>query len=259
MEQRRLRLGDIIDDYCPRERRLSNHVIVAIIDDEVKQTRCTTCDADHPYKGAKVPPKRKKLEAPAALYKQVLDNMQDKPVSEGEGDATVTAGAVLRPAAPRGRERRSAVAAQVVADHAAAEPAELSASAPEGAADAPPVHADEEGPVHRPLIRATLPRPEGQVPERKAPDFTLRLPGARLGAFRNGDPKGPRPPMRPGGKSARPHVKGGRPGGPKPGRPAPNGNRASAFAQGAPGHRPFGARGARPHGPRRPGGKKRSR
>jgi hypothetical protein len=28
--------------------------------------------------------------------------------------------------------------------------------------------------VHRPLIRATLPRPEGQVPERKAPDFTIR-------------------------------------------------------------------------------------
>ena len=47
MQQRRLRLGDILDDYCPRERRITNHVVVAMIDDEVKQTRCTTCDADH--------------------------------------------------------------------------------------------------------------------------------------------------------------------------------------------------------------------
>ena len=37
--------------------------------------------------------------------------------------------------------------------------------------------AEEDGPVHRRLIRATLPRPEGQAPERKEPDFTIRQPG----------------------------------------------------------------------------------
>ena len=52
MQQRRLRLGDILDDYCPRERRITNHVVVAMIEDEVKQTRCTTCDAEHEYKQA---------------------------------------------------------------------------------------------------------------------------------------------------------------------------------------------------------------
>ncbi len=52
MQQRRLRLGDILDDYCPRERRITNHAVVAMIEDEVKQTRCTTCDADHEYKAA---------------------------------------------------------------------------------------------------------------------------------------------------------------------------------------------------------------
>ncbi len=72
MESRRLRLGDNIDDYCPRERRLANHVVVAIIGDDVKQTRCTTCDTEHPYKNAKVPPRRKKpaaaaLQPPAEL------------------------------------------------------------------------------------------------------------------------------------------------------------------------------------------------
>src|SRR5262245_10830473 len=64
MQQRRVRLGDILDDYCPRERRITNHAVVAMIEDEVKQTRCTTCDADHEYKQAKVPaPRRKKPEA----------------------------------------------------------------------------------------------------------------------------------------------------------------------------------------------------
>ena len=60
MQQRRLRLGDILDDYCPRERRITNHAVVAMIDDQVKQTRCTTCDADHEYKAARVPPPRRK-------------------------------------------------------------------------------------------------------------------------------------------------------------------------------------------------------
>jgi hypothetical protein len=46
--------------------------------------------------------------------------------------------------------------------------------------------ADDEWPVHRPLIRATLPRPDGQAPERKAPDFTIRQ-GGRFDGERNGN------------------------------------------------------------------------
>src|SRR5688500_10127214 len=76
MEQRRLRLGDILDDYCPRERRVTNHAVVAMIEEDVKQTRCTTCDAEHAYKGARVPARRKK-ETAAALYKEVLAGMPD--------------------------------------------------------------------------------------------------------------------------------------------------------------------------------------
>src|SRR5215471_21330374 len=71
MQQRQLRLGDTLDDYCPRERRLTNHVIVAMVGDDVKQTRCTTCDSDHEYKHAKVPRQRKKSDTPAALYAQI--------------------------------------------------------------------------------------------------------------------------------------------------------------------------------------------
>ena len=70
MEQRPLRLGDIVDDYCPRERRITNHAVVALVGDAIKQTRCTTCDAEHVYKDAKVPRRislRKKDDAPGQL------------------------------------------------------------------------------------------------------------------------------------------------------------------------------------------------
>src|SRR6185503_8856846 len=83
MQQRQLRLGDILDDYCPRERRVTNHAIVAMIGEDVKQTRCTTCDADHEYKHAKVPRQRRKTETPAALYAQVVQNAPKRVSHEG--------------------------------------------------------------------------------------------------------------------------------------------------------------------------------
>src|SRR5688572_4046470 len=66
MEQRPLRLGDIVDDYCPRERRITNHAIVAIVEDAIRQTRCATCDAEHVYKQGREPLRRRK-DAPASV------------------------------------------------------------------------------------------------------------------------------------------------------------------------------------------------
>ena len=64
MQQRRPRLGDILDDYCPRERRVTNHAVVAIVDDDVRQTRCATCEAEHEYRQGKAPaPRRAKSQA----------------------------------------------------------------------------------------------------------------------------------------------------------------------------------------------------
>ncbi len=82
MEQRRLRLGDILDDYCPRERRLTNHAVVAMVEETVKQTRCTTCDAEHAYKGGQTPRRRKK-DGPSALYKEVLAGKPDTDIPPG--------------------------------------------------------------------------------------------------------------------------------------------------------------------------------
>src|SRR5436190_23925609 len=86
MQQRQPRLGDILDDYCPRERRLTNHAVVAMIGDAVKQTRCTTCEAEHEYKHAKVPRQRRKADTPPALYAQVAAGAPKRvPHDEADG------------------------------------------------------------------------------------------------------------------------------------------------------------------------------
>ena len=83
MQQRQLRLGDILDDYCPRERRLANHTIVAMVGDEVRLTRCTTCDTEHPYKGGKAPRLRKKKTSVEAAYDEVLESVKNDAPPQG--------------------------------------------------------------------------------------------------------------------------------------------------------------------------------
>src|SRR5687767_9922950 len=82
MQQRRLRLGDILDDYCPRERRITNHVIVAMIEDDVRQTRCSTCDAEHEYKQGKAPTLRRKKAG--ALSQDVLEEARPRAVAAAQ-------------------------------------------------------------------------------------------------------------------------------------------------------------------------------
>jgi hypothetical protein len=173
MQQRQPRLGDVLDDYCPRERRVTNHVVVAMIGDDVKQTRCSTCDADHEYKQAKVPRVRRKTEPPAALAAQgfgapKLHDASQKPAEDTDSPP----GSIAAASAP-----------------AAPPPVEESLQAEDGAetdADGNVQPGPEEGPVHRRLIRASLPRVEGQAPPtRPNPEFTIRQPNnARQNRFR---------------------------------------------------------------------------
>jgi hypothetical protein len=183
MQQRQPRLGDVLDDYCPRERRVTNHVVVAMIGDNVKQTRCSTCDADHEYKQGKVPRVRRKTEAPAAL------------AAQGFG-----APKLHDPAARPGEEQPPAPVAAAADD--VSEPAPF-ASDPAAGGDAG-IDADgnarqggDEGPVHRRLIRASLPRTEGQAPPtRPNPEFTIRQPNnSRQNRFRPRHGGGGRGPM----------------------------------------------------------------
>ena len=200
MQQRQLRLGDILDDYCPRERRVTNHAVVAMLGDDVKQTRCTTCDAEHEYKHAKVPRQRRKNETPAALYSQVLANAP-KRVAHGEATAGTNGSngghGSDNGGGPDAMEEPIVEPSGGVAEVLDAAP--LSAAEPDDVVVSPEDTDaednrgnEEEGPVHRPLIRASLPRHEGQPPPtRPIPEFTIRQPAGRQNRFRPRHQRGP--------------------------------------------------------------------
>ncbi len=204
MEQRPLRLGDVVDDYCPRERRVTNHAIVAIVEDVIRQTRCTTCDTEHPFKGGREPRLRKK-PAPDGLYEQVLaDVTGGAPEANGSQPAAMSAAA--------GEE---------------ASPSRTEDDGPhEAAGESGPAEGDRAADgwlAHRQLIRATLPRTDNDPPApRPIPEFTMHQRPARGGGrgFRyfgsgsgNGDANGNGPGHGPGrhGKHGRRHRGNKRP------------------------------------------------
>jgi hypothetical protein len=230
MEQRRLRLGDILDDYCPRERRVTNHVIVAMVEDDVKQTRCSTCDADHEYKQARVPSTRRKKDGAT-------------PSADVAVDALVA------------RRTDLDVVADAIAPVEEPPVGMVLAAAPVAAPEAPiidePVielREDDDGPVHRRLIRATLPRPEGQVPERKETEFTVRQQGGRGREIDGNRPQGQN-------RNRRPH-RSGAPGDTRfAGAPKGNNRRGGGGSHGNGNGRPHqGPPGAAPQGGPRNGG-----
>ena len=77
MGDRAPRLGDVIDDYCPRCRLLLNHDVTSLFANEVAKVTCRTCHNTHDYRHAQVPPRRKsaKREDKKSLMEQVLASM----------------------------------------------------------------------------------------------------------------------------------------------------------------------------------------
>jgi hypothetical protein len=73
MEQRRIRLGDVIDDYCPRCRLIMNHGVVGMVGDEVKKVRCNTCLSEHQFRHGRLPASRR--SAGRKLFEEVLKGM----------------------------------------------------------------------------------------------------------------------------------------------------------------------------------------
>ena len=239
MQQRQLRLGDILDDYCTRERRLTNHAVVAMVGADVKQTRCTTCDTEHEYKHARVPRQRRKQDSPAALYAQVAAGAPKRvtattaaapPADEHDDDVDVGSGSEAIEDASLDHDEHG-------------DDSEVKVDlTPEDDRIVEEVEADEdeesrvedEGPVHRPLIRASLPR-EGQPPAaRPIPEFTIRQPGGRPNRFRpRGGQRGPFQSDRSNGNG---------PGGPRSAGPRHGGGG---------GRPPQGAMASRRHGPGR--------
>lgn len=65
------RLGDDLDDYCIKCKRLTNHSVVSILEGAVAKVRCRSCYNEHDYRHEKAPPSKKDLKK-QALFNEVL-------------------------------------------------------------------------------------------------------------------------------------------------------------------------------------------
>jgi hypothetical protein len=164
------------------------------------------CDAEHEFKNARVPAPRKKGTT-AALFNQVLDNI-DAPPSRLTG-----------PTVPEPLPIDAAPDSTAGTHDAILPDPEVPQPPPE---DTRPADADDR-PFRRSLIRAQLPRPEGQTPPTRAiPEFTMHQPPnqrpRRGGRFRRhpgggAEFNGPMRSGRPGGGQPHGNSAGGGQGG----------------------------------------------
>lgn len=84
-------LGDIIDDYCVRCKRIMNHAVVSIINGEPAKVRCRTCHSDHDYRHEQAPPPKVDPRK-AALFQEVLKKVDpDAPDAEPPAEAAPAA------------------------------------------------------------------------------------------------------------------------------------------------------------------------
>jgi hypothetical protein len=83
-EERRRRIGDVVDDYCSHCKLLMNHGIIAVAGDEILKVRCNTCMFEHPYRHGRAPKKKDPVKA-------AFDELMSRP-------------GMPRPPAPPGRK-----------------------------------------------------------------------------------------------------------------------------------------------------------
>jgi hypothetical protein len=96
------RLGDLIDDYCPRCRLLLNHAIASMVEGNVAKVICQTCFTEHPYRHGEGG-KKKAPEPRSTLFDQVMAKMSAPRVPE--------------PAAAVPARKRSATPARYISRH----------------------------------------------------------------------------------------------------------------------------------------------
>ena len=65
------RLGDIIDDFCVKCKRIMNHAVVSLLNGEPAKVRCRTCHNDHDYRHEQPPPPKVDTRK-QALFNEVL-------------------------------------------------------------------------------------------------------------------------------------------------------------------------------------------
>ena len=87
---RDIRLGDDIDDFCVRCKRVMNHNVVSVLNGQAAKVRCRTCHSDHDFRHEQAPPP--KVDArKAALFNEVLKKVApgDVPVVVDDADLEI--------------------------------------------------------------------------------------------------------------------------------------------------------------------------
>src|ERR1039458_185566 len=87
---RDIRLGDDIDDFCVRCKRVMNHNVVSVLNGLAAKVRCRTCHSDHDFRHEQAPPP--KVDArKAALFNEVLKKVApgDAPVMVDDAELEI--------------------------------------------------------------------------------------------------------------------------------------------------------------------------
>src|SRR4051794_41448702 len=78
---RDIRLGDDIDDFCVRCKRVMSHSWVWVLSGQAAKVRCRSCHSDHDFRHEQAPPP--KVDArKAALFNEVLKKVNPDAVPE---------------------------------------------------------------------------------------------------------------------------------------------------------------------------------
>jgi hypothetical protein len=105
------RLGDDIDDFCVKCKRVMNHAVVSLLNDGPAKVRCRTCHSDHDFRNEQPPPPkvdpRKAAGFAPTAPNQVLGNVA--------GSVPAAAPAVVHTAVPAPADTPAAAAVEPVA------------------------------------------------------------------------------------------------------------------------------------------------
>lgn len=91
------RLGDVIDDYCVKCRRLTNHSIVSLMSGAAAKVRCRTCYSDHDFRNEQAPPTKKELARQKELYNAVLAGVAPVAAADPPAEAEPAMDPVIDP------------------------------------------------------------------------------------------------------------------------------------------------------------------
>jgi|SRR6185437_5870286 len=97
---RDIRLGDDIDDFCVRCKRVMNHAVVSVLNGAAAKVRCRTCHSDHDFRNEQPPPPKIDPRK-AALFNEVLKKVDPtaeavvEAQADGDGGIAVAEDAAL--------------------------------------------------------------------------------------------------------------------------------------------------------------------